>query len=94
MYLNWSGDWPPVTSVDLKPQFTRNLDLVAVHEDGGVVINSPGWPPIGKEGFFLRGGRYRFTIVIGGEGSATLPPYRLNLDFAGDWQASTMEVIR
>lgn len=93
-HLTWSGDYPPVSKVDLKSKFMRDIDVIVIYEDGNVrVPMSGGWPPNNRQDFFARRGRYRFTIVIGGEGSATLPPCKLCLNYTGDWETSTMEAI-
>ena len=90
--LTWCGEYPLQTKIDLRGGFTRELDVLIIYEDGTVSITSPGWPPNNKQNFFKREGQYCFAVVIGGEGTATLPPYRLRLNYTGDWQTSTMEV--
>lgn len=92
MNLLWSGMYPQALRVDLRPNVRRHLDLIVIYDDACVSIISPGWPPNNRQDFFLRRGHYRFTVVIG-EDRSTLPPYKLRLDYTGDWQTSTMEVI-
>ena len=92
MNLLWAGIYPQALKVDLRPNVKRHLDLIIIYENGHVSIVSPGWPPNNRQNFFWRHGRYRFTVVIGGAGS-TLPPYKIRLDYTGDWQTSTMEVM-
>jgi hypothetical protein len=89
--LTWCGEFPPTTKIDLRGGFIRELDVLIIYEDGTVSITTPGWPPNNRQNFFARRGRYRFTIMIGGDGTATLPPYRLTLNYTGDWKTSTME---
>jgi hypothetical protein len=92
MNLWWSGMYPLALRVDLRPNVKRHLDLIVIYEDGCVSILSPGWPPNNRQDFFSRRGRYRFTVVIGGD-KTTLPPYKLRLNYTGDWQGSAMEII-
>ncbi len=91
--LTWCGEWPPNTKIDLKGRFTRELDLLILYQDGDISITTPGWPPNNRQDFFARRGSYRFTVIIGGDETATLPPYKLRLNYTGDWQTSTMEVM-
>lgn len=92
MNLFWSGMYPLALRIDLRPNVKRHLDLIVIYEDGRVSIISPGWPPNNRQDFLSRRGRYRFTVVIGGSES-TLPPYKMYLDYTGDWQTSTMGLI-
>lgn len=91
--LTWCGEYPLKTKIDLNAGFTRELDVLLLFEDGGVAITTPGWPPNNRQNFFSRQGHYRFSVVIGGHGSSALPPYKLRLNYTGDWQTSTMEVM-
>lgn len=91
--LTWCGEYPLRTRIDLRGHFVRELDILNIFEDGTVSITTPGWPPNNRHNFFARRGPYRFVIVIGGDGTATLPPRKLRLNYTGNWRTSTMKAL-
>jgi hypothetical protein len=91
MSLVWSGIYPQPLRIDLRKGIKRQLDLLVIYQNNQISILSPSWPPNNRQDFFSRPGHYRFAVVISGEGTGTLPSYKLRLSFTGDWQTSTME---
>jgi hypothetical protein len=91
MNLTWA-DMPSQTiQISLRKGVRRHLDVLVIYQNNQVRACSLGLP-LNRQGFFSRLGNYRFTVVIGGH-DVTLPPYKLRLHFAGDWQTATMEAI-
>jgi hypothetical protein len=90
--LTWSDMLHPYPiKIDLIKGVRRYLDILVIYQNDQVRVLSQSWP-LNRPDFFSRRGRYRFAIVMSGDKSATLPPYKLRLNFTGDWQSSTMEI--
>jgi len=92
--LTWSTDaLPPYPiKIDLIKGVKRHLDVLVVYQNNQIRVISRSWP-LNRPDFFSRLGNYRFVVVVSGDGSVALPPYKLRLNFTGDWQTSTMEPV-
>jgi hypothetical protein len=91
MNLTWADMPTPTTKINLIRHVKRHLDVLVIYQAGQIRICSQGWP-LNRSDFFRRPGAYILSIVISG-GKSALEPYRLKLNYTGDWQTSTVEPI-
>jgi hypothetical protein len=93
MILTWAGALPQeLISPSIVAQTSAYLDILVITESGQIKVGTLGWP-LNRMNFFIRQGSYFLTVVISSDNSATLPPYRLKLNFDGNWKTSTLEPL-
>ena len=92
MKLTWAAMASEVTSLDVIANVPAYLNVLVITQAGQLKVCSVGWPH-NRGNFFSRRGFYVFTIVVSAKNSATLPPYRLRLNFDGDWRTSSIEPL-
>jgi hypothetical protein len=91
MNLTWA-DMPQATvKINLVKNVKRHLDILTIYQNHSIRISSQGWP-INRQNFFQRRGAYILSVVVSG-GEMALDPYRLRLNYTGDWQTSTLDPL-
>ena len=89
--LTWADMPQAAVKVNLVKHVKRHLDILIIFKNDSVHVCSQGWP-INRQNFFHRRGAYILSVVVSGGGMA-LDPYRLRLNYTGDWQTSTLDSL-